>query len=343
MRKLIFIFLLAQVTTNKTLSQSFTVNDLIKLSSLPSNDIDRFMGKSGYILTSGKIQDDVMEAGFTLKPRLKKNYSGPTRSIEVKFKADQKIYILHTSSLNEFTQGRELLNKNEFFYDAAKSITADLPILFQKGNIAVQTFAATDSITQYTFVLTARRIPDHIKYAEDLLQFDSHEFLVSFFGEDNIKKDMYYFSEKELQKCSVLFSGTPYQVVFVWGNGNDLDSLLYIIVPHSLPTVSASKENAFTGNNQWELKNGIYPGMNVKELLRLNQGDFDIYGNKSELAYMVKPKGNGKIDFKKTAVTLNCASCDELKIFNQEEVSAIEVTKKDIPMYVNEVILYPSN
>ena len=81
-----------------------------------------------------------------------------------------------------------------------------------------------DSTHEYCFKLTIRKMPAKIKYAEDLLQFDSHEFLTSFFGKQNVKKDLYYFSEKELQKCSVLFSGSRYQVVFVWGDENKDES-----------------------------------------------------------------------------------------------------------------------
>ena len=208
----------------------------------------------------------------------------------------------------------------------------------------IQATAGEDvGIPRYSFKLKVKKIPSAIKYAEDLLQFDSHEFLVSFFGEQNVKKDMYYFSEKELKKCSVLFSGTRYQVVFVWGDQNNLNNLLYILVPHALPTAGAEKKNPVTGNNEWQFRNGIYPGMDIKELLRLNEMDFNIYGNTSELAFMVKPVDNGKIDFKKTAVMLSCNNCDDIKMFNQQEVSALAVAKKDLPMYVTDVIIYPSH
>jgi hypothetical protein len=323
--------------------QSFTVSDLLKLSTLPSKCIDQFMSKKGFSLTGGKLENDVMQTEFTLKPKIKKNYVGPWRTIDISFSNDKKIFTFHTSSLNELLLGQQLLSSQEFFYDHKKNVQKDFPLFFQKGNIAVQTsFASDDSIPEYTFSLTVKKLPAGIKYAEDLLQFDSHEFLVSFFGEQNVKKDLYYFSKNELQKCSVLFSGTPYQVVFVWGDADNLNKLLYIIVPRKLPTVSAAKENSVTGNSEWQFRNGIYPGMDVKELLRLNQFDFDIYANKSDLAYMVKPGENGKINFKKIAVNLSCSMCDDLKMFNQQEVSAIEVAKNDIPMYVNDVILYPS-
>ncbi|HVZ96101.1 MAG TPA: hypothetical protein VG847_04445 [Chitinophagaceae bacterium] len=343
MRKIIPILILLHLIVYTVSGQSFTVSDLLKLSAIPSKNIDRFMSKKGFSLTGGKLENDIMETEFTLKPDIKKNYAGPKHIIDVSFGNNERTFILHTSSLNELLQGQQLLSSQQFFYDDKKNVLKDFPVLFQKGNVAIQTSSVIiDSLPEYAFTLTVKRLPEGIKYAEDLLRFDSHEFLASFFGEQNVKKDLYYFSQQELQKCSVLFGGTPYQVVFVWGDADNLNKLQYIIVPHVLPTVSAAKENPVTGNSEWQFRNGIYPGMDVKELLRLNEVDFDIYGKNSGLAYMVKPGESGKIDFKKTAVSLSCTACDDLKIFNQQEVSAVEVTRNDIPMYINDVILYPS-
>jgi len=335
--------LLALQLTLLTFGQSFTVNDLLKLSSLPPSGIDRFMSKNGYDLAVGKLQNNIMENVFALKPKIKKKYFGPKRTIEIGFNGDTKTFILHTSSFNELIAGQQVLAKDEFIYDQQKNIFKDSSIFFQKLNSTIQTSTeVVDSSNQYTFALTVKRVPDKIKYAEDLLKFDSEQYLISFFGEQNVKNDLYYFSEKELKKCSVLFGGAPYQVVFIWSDEINLDKLSYIIVPHSLPTASAIKDNPVTGNNEWQFRNGIYAGMEVKELLRLNQADFDIYGNQSEFAFMIKPAADGNIDFKKTSVTLSCPSCEDLNIFNQRQISALEVTRKDIPMYVRDVILYPS-
>lgn len=345
MKKILFSFILYNLAPAMVVNgQSFTIDNLIKVASLPSKDIDHFMDKNGYVLNSSKSENNSMEANFKVKIKKNKPYTGPERTINVSLKDDSKYFTLHTSSLNEFISGQRSLIKSGFFYDKQKDVTKDTLILFQKGNMLVQaTVLDSDGIRQYNFKLKLKKMPSVVKYAEDLLQFDSHELLVSFFGETNVKKDMYYFSEKELKKCSVLFSGTRYQVVFVWGDENNLNDLLYILVPHSLPTASAEKKNPVTGNNEWQFRNGIYPGMDLKELLRLNEMDFNIYGNTSELAFMVKPEEDGKIDFKKTAVVLSCDNCDDIKMFNQKEVSALAVAKKDLPMYVSDVVIYPSH
>ena len=121
-----------------------------------------------------------------------------------------------------------------------------------------------DSVAKYTFKLKQRKIPDSVLYAEDLLQFDSNEFLESYFGEKNVTKDLYYFSEKELKKCSVLFNGTLYQAAFVWGDENNLDNLSYIIVSNLLPTKDGKQNSIVNENNAWKFQNGIHHGMDSK-------------------------------------------------------------------------------
>ncbi len=341
-------FLLILILQNFTLaifSQSFTVDDLVKVASLPIKNIDHFMNKNGYELVSSKSEHEILEASYSIKNKKNKTYNGPKRIIDIQLSDELKYFNLTTSFLTEYLNGRQFLIKSGFFYDAEKDISKDTSILFQKGNISIQSIQDEDNgIPQYHFRLIERKIPSTVKYAEDLLQFDSNELLASFFGSQNIKKDMYYFSEKELKKCSVLFSGTRYQVVFVWGDEKNLKDLLYILVPHSLPTAGGVKDkNQVAGNNEWQFRNGIYPGMDLKELLRLNEMDFNIYGNKSDLAFMVKPGENGRIDFTKTGVMLSCDNCDDIKMFNQKEVSALAVAKKDLPMYVSDVVIYPSH
>ncbi|HEY5407433.1 MAG TPA: hypothetical protein VIJ92_10100 [Ginsengibacter sp.] len=343
MKKVLFILFLEILTTGIICAQSFNINDLIKLSYLPTKEIDRYMYKKGFGLSSTKTDSLSIEASFTTRTKAHIENFASKKNIYISLADNYREYSLQTSMPNEYVDGQRELIKAGFFYDENADVNQDSSILFQKGNIVILASSQkNDTASRYTFELKVKKIPAKIKYAEDLLQFDSHEFLVSFFGEQNVKRDMYYFSEKELKKCSVLFSGTKYQVVFVWGDEKNLDNLLYILVPHVLPTKGAEENNPVTGNSEWQFKNGIYPGMDIKELLRLNQMDFNIYGNASELAFMVKPVENGKIDFKKTAVMLGCNSCDDIKILNQPEISAVALVKKDLPMYVSDVILYPS-
>jgi hypothetical protein len=344
MKRIFLILILQNFAAGNAHSQSFTVDELVTLASLPSKNIDHFINRKGFILSGSRSDNDTMGASFIAKAKGNKKDIGPKRSIEMYLKDDSKYFTLHTSSLNEYLDGQRSLIKSGFFYDDQKDMSRESSMLFQKWNITIQaTTGVKDGIPEYTFKLKEKEIPSSIMYAEELLQFESHEFLVSFFGRQNVKKDMYFFSEKELKKCSVLFSGTRRQAVFVWADENNLNNLSYILVSNVLPTAGAEKNTVLTGNNEWQFQTGIHPGMPIQELLKINEMDFDIYGNASEMAFMVKPGETGKIDFKKTAVMLSCSNCYDNKLFNQQVVSALDVAKKNLPMYVYDVIIYPSH
>lgn len=345
MRRILHILILFIFFALNSYSQSITINELIKLSNLSSKEIVPYLTKKGFMLKESTSDSMETRASFTEKFKFRKKSTEPSRCINIYFKDNAKCLTLQTPALNEYEEGKQKLIKAGFFYDTLKDITKERSILFQKANVTVQATAEMqdDSSMQYSFHLKEKAVPSSLRYAEELLQFDSHAFLVSYFGEQNVKKDMYYLTEKELKRCSVLFSGTPHQAVFVWDDDIYLNKLLYILVTNKLPTKGAAESNPLAGNNEWQLKNGIYPGMALKELLKINETDFDIYGNKSEMAFLIKPNEYGKINFKKIAVMLSCHECFDNKIFNQNTVSALEVAKANLSMRVFDVALYPSD
>lgn len=342
MKRILLLFLLHNFIITKSHSQSFTVHDLLELSSLPQKEINRFMFKKGFQLNYSDPANDALSISYSSKIKGKKKQKDIDRRVDMLINNDLKYFTLRTSSLDEYIDGKRALIKDGFFYGTKKDVNKDSLTLFQKRNITMEaTTAVKDSIHEYIFKLKEKKIPDSVVYAEDLLQFDSNEFLVSFFGEKNVKKDMYYFSKKELKKCSVLFSGTQYQAVFVWGNENALNNLSYVLITDILPT-EGGKQNVYVDeNNKWKFKNGLHSGMTLRDLLRLNEMDFYIYGNKSDLAFMVTPLETGKINFRKTGIMLSCSNCYDNKIFEQPEVSALDIAKANLPLRVFDIILYP--
>jgi hypothetical protein len=340
MKQVSVIFFVLTFALQTAYSQSFSVDELITLAYMPSKNIGQFMKKKGFMLSWSSSDSSNMRATFIERIR-SKNSMGPKRRIEINVKNGLKYFTLHTPALEEYTRGKQRLVKTGFFYDTLKDVQTDCSMLFQKANISINAITEVqDSISHYSFNLTEKSIPSTLMYAEDLLQFDSHQFLISYFGERNVKRDIYYLSETEFKKCSVLFSGTQRQAVFVWDNEVYLNDLAYVILTNKLPTEGAKNNNPLSGNNEWQLKNGIHPGMALKELLLINEMDFDIYGNKSDMAFLVKPNAYGKIDFKKTAIMLSCHQCFDNKIFNQKEVSALDVAKANLPMRVFDVVMY---
>lgn len=337
----ILLALILQSFAAKIYSQSFTVHDLIMLSAQPEKNINHFIYKNYFVVSGDNNAGDSI-ISYIQKNKHNKIDTSTSRSVDLYKRLNSNYFFLHTSSLSDYLEGEQSLIKSGFIYDTKKDIRKDSSILFQKTNISIElTKEVKDSMMQYNFSLEERNVPDSIQYAEDLLRFDSHEFLVSYFGKKNVTEDLYYLSEKELKKCSVLFAGTKYQAVFVWGDEINLNKLSYVLVSNVIPTKGAERHGIPDGNNEWKFHSGIYWGMPLRDMLRLNEMDFSIYGNKSELAFMVKPENTGKIDFKKTAIMFSCNDCSVNEIFDQGEVSALDIAKAKLPMRIFDIIIYP--
>jgi hypothetical protein len=342
MRRILPTLLLLNFVMANAFGQSFTVRDLLEMGNTPSNNITYFMNKNGFALNYSNPASDTLQASYIARGKRGKPYKGPLKSIDYYSKDNSRFFLLHTLSYDDFIDGEKSLIRSSFIFDKTKDINKDSSILFQKQNMAILAFKETkDSVAEYTFKLQQKKIPDSVVYAEDLLQFDSNEFLVSYFGAKNVTKDLYYFSEKELKKCSVLFSGTPYQAAFVWGDEDNLSNLAYIIVSNVLPTKRGLQNGVADRDNAWKFTNGVHLGMALRDLLRLNESDFDVYGINSELAFMIKPNATGKINFKKTAIMLTCNDCYGNKLLEQPEVSALDLAKANLPLRVFDVIIYP--
>ncbi len=304
------------------------------------------MSKKGFSTHSGGVGNNLMTAIFTEDDNARKKDSLNTRSIDIYKKDDSKYFVLHTSSMNEFMDGKRLLIKEGFFYDTNLNPGQDSSMLFQKLNITIQTLTGIeDSLPVYTYLLKKKEFPDarSIQHAEDLLNFTSHQYLVGFFGENNVKKDLFYFTDKEIRKCSVLFPNTNHQAIFVWGDENNLCDLAYVLISNISPTLSSQQYDGFISNNVWELKNGLHPGMGINELLKLNEKDFEIFGNRSEYAFIVKPDNSGKIDFRKFAVSFSCNNCNNNELLNTSVVKASDVMQEMLPMHVTNILIFSKN
>ena len=182
MKRNLLVLILIIFAFPKVYCQSFSIDELITLSYMPSKNIDHYMSKKGFMLSASTSDSVTMSAGFFQKVKFSKKSTEPKRSIDIYIKDNLKNFTLHTTALNEYQEGERSLIKSGFIYDKQKDISKESSMLFQKANITVlATSVLKDGITQYSFDLKQKVVPSSLMYAEDLLQFDSHEFLVSFF------------------------------------------------------------------------------------------------------------------------------------------------------------------
>ncbi|HET6993723.1 MAG TPA: hypothetical protein VFI06_02020 [Chitinophagaceae bacterium] len=327
-------------------SHSFTVDDLVSVSSLSPQSFDDYVVKRGFPVKRRSITDNTM--GFTFYENRKPGPSDSiwiNRTINIYKKDDVWCIVLNTSSADEFKNGRSRLKGMNLISDSGGEDTClKTPLLFQKRAITIEARCEMeDGEPVYSFVIKKKEIPNpgSIRYADDLLKFDSHEYLVACFGEKNVKKDVYIFSENESKKCSVLFPNSDEQAVFIWDDENNYRKISYVLISGTITTRDGKQYTGSFSHNNWELKNGIYQGMRISDLLRLNSNDFTFYGNQSEYSMMVEPKVTGSINFKWIGIGLNCFNCERSSLMNKQKVSASDAVNNNLAMHVSCIMISP--
>ena len=301
------------------------------------------MHEKGFISGGRTLQNDAMALTFLGKTNIKpEDTIIHSRTVNLYKINNTYCFAYQTSSWDEYNQGKRWLKKADFFYADCRDTGDASPLLFQRKNITIETGGSVeegDSV--YTFLLKKRELPIVSRFADDLLKFDSHEYLISYFGEQNVKKDIYYFSEKEIKHCSVLFGNSNRQVVFIWKDEDNLCELSYILISGILPTENGLPFNDNIGRNKWAFKNGIYSGMSIRELLELNEKDFRFYGVNSDFSMMIAPESNGNIDFKKIGIMLSCLDGAGSPLLNKNMISAEEAVENRLALHVFYIMLSP--
>lgn len=195
----------------------------------------------------------------------------------------------------------------------------------------------------YTLVLDKKILPveQDLHFAEDLLQFTSHEYLVYYFGAKNVTKDVYYFGEKDIASCSVLLSNTDRQVIFVWSdalNNRNINNLL-IGGQHKLKSQSGNEKNI--AENKWWLKCGLHAGMPLFDLRSINQKNIAFCGGDAPNPGLVFPESTGEINFKNKDVILGCMNCGDDQYQTTKIMYADKAMEDGRIFFVLTLVLYP--
>ena len=343
MLRIFFLPLLLCLLSQAVPAQAFSVDDLLALSSLSPKKFDHYLSQKGFFCTDRTIEDNATALTFLGQG---KPDSAATlcenRKVRLFKKDNAYCFAFQTSSIDEFRLGKNRLRGSQQFYTLGRDTGSSSPLLFQYRNITIDARQGSeDGNPVYTFVLKKKELPALPRYAEDLLKFDSHEYLLSYFGADNVKTDVYYFSETKIKKCSVLFGNSNRQVVFVWEDEDNLCKLSYILISGILPTENGMPFNDNISRNKWVFRSGIYSGMSIRELLELNGRDFSFYGIKSEFSLMVEPVNTGYIDFKRTGVMLSCLDGTGSPLLKRDKINALDAVENRLALHVFYIVLAP--
>jgi len=340
---LLFVFVLF-LTTNLW-SQAFSTKDFLFASSLPEKKFENYLSKKKFMPAGSKSTNGTIVNIYNLKERRKKKDTlQRIRSIET-FQTKNSLSFTYITSLkDEYLENLKTLKETGFF---CGNETDTAVMIFQKKNLTVKASFKTnaDGDTLYSLFYNRQELPspETIQFAEDLLQFYSHEYLRSVFGERNTIKDVYYFSEKEISKCTVLFPKTSRQAVFIWEDQENFCKPAYLIVGGNTNTASSVNYDGVIDENVWHSKEGVYSGMSLHSLIKLNGTSFKFYGKNTEAPYMIVPEKTGAVDFKKNRIVLGCLNPTSSQLLNNSTVRADQILSDNLGIYVFMMMLLPSS
>lgn len=325
-------------------AQQFSAKEFLLASSLTEKKFQNYIGKR-FSSRGNIVKNDTVVHIYSQKAeKKKKNPDSVIRTLKTYQAKDYFSFAFFTSSKREFEENKKALYDEGFF--CARDHDSIQTLFFQKKNISVfvsKQEKEEDTVYSVFFEQADLPAPEEIKYADDLLQFYSHEYLLSVFGERNVIKDVYYFSEKEFMKCSVLFPRTNRQAVFLWEDELNLCKPATIIIGGNMKTGSSADYDGLIYENLWSSKDGVYSGMSLNSLMRLNGNTFKFYGKNSTSPYLVLPDNTGSLDFKKNAVVLGCLNPNGSHELEKTTVDAEKILDDNLGIYVFMMIFYPQS
>lgn len=343
MRKTLFFILLLYGSSLR--SQVITLNDFVALTSLPDKKINSYVIKMGFVQVARSLDNGTLVNEFFYRDK-KNPFDTVVRFLSGQRNGPVTRVVYQTSSFAEYQSILKEFRINGFTSgnQAADSLIVDSASFFEKADMTVRVSEEMrDEIKVFSILLERRPAPasSALRFANDLLFFSSHESLTGKFGEANVKKDMYYFSETDSSRCSVIFPNSNRQAVFIWDDQANYRTLGYLMIGGGLRADYPSGFDQTIALNAWRCRSGLYTGMRLAELLRINESDFDFFGTASEFALMVVPEKKGNIDFKSTGVVLGCFNCSGSPLVKKEKISAEAAIAAGLQLYVVSIVLLP--
>jgi hypothetical protein len=330
------------ISCNLSFGQQWSAKDLMEFTHFSVNKFDAYMGKKEYKRDYYSPQESKNVYNYEQR---KKKGNEALRTIAFQEEEGKTSIHYQTSLEQEKSQLLQQLNAIGFrSYEINKHKERDQGLLLQYRDMRAYTsIEQKDSITFYTFKIERQALPKlkDIAYAEDLLPLASHEYLAYIFGEDAVKKEVFYYSETETNKCSVLFPNTNKEVIFIWNDEKNYSNTAFMMLGGQLKADGKVNTNYAIEHNSWRSRQGIYSGMSLLELQKLNEGPVNFYGWHVEQAGMLAPKNQGKIDFNRIGLVLNCLNCNDVRYQQTSIVSSERQLKEERKIYVATIIILP--
>lgn len=219
--------------------------------------------------------------------------------------------------------------------------------LFEKGSLLITASPEIDleeGKRLYNIVIQNKPLPKakDLQFAEDLLQFDSHQQLVQVFGAGNVRKDAFIADDESQQPCSVIFPQSPYEAVFIWNDGNNMRILEQVRVGGNPHTRSSLQYSNSVSQNRWVSKQGVYPTMTLDQLVAHNESPVSFYGWGAENSGMLCSTSTaGKLDLSQLSFVFSCFNCNDEKYYGDARHNANDVIRESRRVHIATMILKP--
>jgi len=336
-----YFFLILLINSTLAYSQPFYIKDIIDFTGYTVNKFDNHITKKKDFQRDYYAPQESVAINNYIQKQKKDDLA--IRRIAFDSKAGKTAIHYQTSVQQE--QEALLQQLKAIGFKAYADDTNELAgQVLQYGNLrAYISTEVMDSVALYTFIIERKELPraKDLQFAEDLLPISSHEYLCYVFGEKAVKKDVFYYSETETNKCSVLFPNTNRQLIFIWNDEKNYSNTAFIIVGGQLRPIGAAQTTMSIEHNLWRSKQGIYSGMTLRELQALNEEPINFYSWGQEQEGMLAPKNQGKLDFSKIGLVMNCLNCKDENYQQAGVVSSESQIRQDKKIYVSTIIILP--
>lgn len=331
---------------NASLAQVYCALNLLESSSVPKQKFESYVSKKGFAYLGSSYKSDTVARDFNFRGvGKKKKTDSVQRAVTIFTTKEDFCFTYRTCSSKEFEKIKNDI-KDEGFYcnNEEATLNAGNSLLYQNNDLTVKISSKTvDTLTEYSFLIRKQILPKpkEISFAEDLSVFNSHEYLRFYFGDKNVKKDIYYLSEKKIGKCSIIFPNTSRQVVFLWADEVNNCNLLKMYIGGQLMAESSMEYDQNVAENLWRLKSGVRAGMSLYQLRILNDAAFNFNAGNSPTTGMVSTDSTGKINFKKENIILGCMNCNDAAFYKKAVINSDEAIEEERILFVHTIILDP--
>jgi hypothetical protein len=320
-------------------AQQIDLNDLTGMLQMHPGKLESHLQKKGY-KRSLFSEDDFNAAAFVKTE--KKGSACNTRCFQ--FNGSEKDYTItyQTTCQEEYKQLSDELKSSG--YSVTPSVFDSTRTLYQRQNITIESSLKNSDSTIYYVIRAEKKLlprKKDILSAEDLLQLDAQEYLIDVFGKENVRQDVFYYTETETNKCSVVFPNTNREAIFVWNDEQNLRGISFILIGGSLHAGQAADNTAAVSHNVWTSRQGIQCGMSLGELEAINKEPIRFYNWHGESAGYLAPHNKGNLDFTHIGMVFNCLNCNYINVSKDDIMNSNLAIQENQKVFLASLIILP--